>query len=186
MEVHFVFESQKGAIAVVGFMLNNNATADSGLFDKVMAHCPEIETPGSVTNTKALSFSNLISHLNSNEVLTYSGSLTTPPCTEGVTWLISSAPLSISAEDVEAAHKLMGDNARPVQGELGEDNVVEEEEKPAVSTVYETVYACPSATEVPSTLVTSSVPALVSSLAGAVPSAVMPVPYKNSTMSTMA
>lgn len=156
MEAHFVFQSETGAIAVVGFMLNTDASADSGLFDTVMNSVPEIEKPGSVVHTKALSFEKLISHLNANDVLTYSGSLTTPPCAEGVTWLLSAAPLAISAEDVEAAHKLMGDNARPVQGELGEDN--EEATTPAVSTVYETVYACPAATEAPSTLVTSSVP----------------------------
>lgn len=167
MEAHFVFQSEGGAIAVVSFMLNTDATADSGLFDTVMESIPEIQEPGTVTNTKSLSFDKLISHLNANEVMTYSGSLTTPPCSEGVTWLISAAPLSISAEDVAAANKLMGDNARPAQGGLGEENISGEnrdavsEEKTPVTTVYETVYACPSTTEaaVPaSTLVTSEVP----------------------------
>lgn len=163
MEAHFVFQSESEAIAVVSFMLNTDATADSGLFSTVLESTQEIQEPGSVVQTKGLSFDKLIAHLNGNEVMTYSGSLTTPPCSEGVTWLISAAPLSISAEDVEAVHKLMGDNARPAQGGLGEENINAERNStesaaPAQSTVYETVYACPAATEAPSTMFTSSVP----------------------------
>lgn len=167
MEAHCVFQGESGSIAVVSFLLNKDATTDSGLFSTVMESAPEIQEPGSVTNTKSLSFDKLISHLNTNEVMTYSGSLTTPPCSEGVTWLISAAPLSISAEDVAAANKLMGDNARPAQGGLGEENInaedgdaVSEKEKPG-ETVYETIYACTSTTEVAvpvSTLVTGEVP----------------------------
>lgn len=184
MEAHFVFQSDTGAIAVVGFMLNTDAATESGLFSTVMESVDEIATPGSVVQTQALSFGKLVEHLNANDVLTYSGSLTTPPCSEGVSWLISSAPLSISASDVAAAQKLMGHNARPVQGDLG-GAPEEQKSAPAQSTVYETVYACPSSTQVPSALVTSPVPALVSSLAGAVPTGVLPSGFKNSTMTTM-
>ncbi|MGN6423104.1 MAG: carbonic anhydrase [Asticcacaulis sp.] len=45
----------------------------------------------------------------------YAGSLTTPPCTEGVTWMIYSSPLSISAEQADAFSRLIGPNARPIQ-----------------------------------------------------------------------
>ena len=45
----------------------------------------------------------------------YSGSLTTPPCTEGVTWMVYSAPMSISAEQADAFERLIGPNARPLQ-----------------------------------------------------------------------
>lgn len=45
----------------------------------------------------------------------YAGSLTTPPCTEGVTWMIYSSPLSISAEQADTFSRLIGANARPVQ-----------------------------------------------------------------------
>ncbi len=45
----------------------------------------------------------------------YSGSLTTPPCTEGVTWMIYSSPLSISTEQADAFARLVGPNARPMQ-----------------------------------------------------------------------
>ncbi|MGA9657607.1 MAG: carbonic anhydrase family protein [Asticcacaulis sp.] len=45
----------------------------------------------------------------------YSGSLTTPPCTEGVTWMVYSSPMSISAEQADAFQRLIGMNARPLQ-----------------------------------------------------------------------
>ncbi len=45
----------------------------------------------------------------------YSGSLTAPPCTEGVTWMVYSAPMSISAEQADAFERLVGPNARPLQ-----------------------------------------------------------------------
>ena len=46
---------------------------------------------------------------------TYPGSLTTPPCSEGVKWTVLKNPLSIEAEDLAALVKLEGKNARPVQ-----------------------------------------------------------------------
>ncbi len=45
----------------------------------------------------------------------YSGSMTTPPCTEGVTWMIYSSPMSVSAEQADTFERLIGPNARPTQ-----------------------------------------------------------------------
>jgi carbonic anhydrase len=46
----------------------------------------------------------------------YNGSLTTPPCSEGVRWLVMKEPVSVSREQVEAFKKVMGHpNNRPVQ-----------------------------------------------------------------------
>jgi len=43
------------------------------------------------------------------------GSLTAPPCTEGVLWLVMKQPLEASAAQLQALHRLFPDNARPVQ-----------------------------------------------------------------------
>ncbi len=46
---------------------------------------------------------------------TYMGSLTAPPCTEGVTWFVMKAPMEISAEEISAFAKLYPHDVRPVQ-----------------------------------------------------------------------
>lgn len=45
----------------------------------------------------------------------YEGSLTAPPCTEGVLWLVMKQPLEVSAAQLAALHRLFPDNARPPQ-----------------------------------------------------------------------
>jgi len=52
---------------------------------------------------------------NFKDYYTYSGSLTTPPCTEGVKWVVLKNPISIEGEDVDALKALEGKNNRPVQ-----------------------------------------------------------------------
>ena len=46
---------------------------------------------------------------------TFAGSLTTPPCTEGVTWFVLKSPTVVSADEIERFAKLYPMNARPVQ-----------------------------------------------------------------------
>ena len=45
----------------------------------------------------------------------YMGSLTTPPCSEGVNSFVLTQPITVSAEQVEWFAKAVGENARPLQ-----------------------------------------------------------------------
>ena len=47
--------------------------------------------------------------------LGYRGSMTTPPCTEGVRWLLAMKPMAIRSEERRWLEQRMGRNARPVQ-----------------------------------------------------------------------
>jgi carbonic anhydrase len=46
---------------------------------------------------------------------TYTGSLTTPPCSEGVRWHVMQQPLTMSTEQLDALTSIHDDNNRPVQ-----------------------------------------------------------------------
>lgn len=46
---------------------------------------------------------------------TYTGSLTTPPCTEGVEWYVLKAYVELGADQLAALKKVLGNNARTVQ-----------------------------------------------------------------------
>lgn len=48
-------------------------------------------------------------------VYNFAGSLTTPPCSEGVNWHVLTTPVSASGEQIAALTETMGNNARPVQ-----------------------------------------------------------------------
>ena len=55
----------------------------------------------------------------------YDGSLTTPPCTEGVHWIVLKEPIAITASHIERFISLIGHNARPIQP-LNEREIDEE------------------------------------------------------------
>ncbi len=55
----------------------------------------------------------------------YPGSLTTPPCTEGVAWLLMTEPLEVSADQLAAYTQIYEGNNRPVQP-LNDREVVED------------------------------------------------------------
>ena len=56
---------------------------------------------------------------------TYMGSLTTPPCSEGVLWMVMKTPVQLSAEQLAIFTRLYPMNARPIQsaGEIGRAHV---------------------------------------------------------------
>jgi carbonic anhydrase len=45
----------------------------------------------------------------------YSGSLTTPPCSEGVSWFVMTSPIQLSADQIAAFESVHEGNNRPVQ-----------------------------------------------------------------------
>jgi carbonic anhydrase len=49
----------------------------------------------------------------------FEGSLTTPPCSEGVTWLVLANPKEVSKAQVDRFGKIYNSNARPVQPHNG-------------------------------------------------------------------
>ncbi|KAF7597025.1 hypothetical protein BBP40_011391 [Aspergillus hancockii] len=126
MEVHFVFQSFGQQSAVLGFLFQLSEFGYSmPLFDSVFAHIDNISKPGTYTKTGNLDFAYLTSHLANHGIYKYTGSLTTPPCREGVSWYLSTEPLPLNVQTYNKVKKVLKYNARYTQNSLAQDNLLE-------------------------------------------------------------
>ena len=109
METHFVHKNAKGELAVIGVLHEAGATNDA--LAAIWAALPK-----STEEKKALAKFDASAVLPRNRAMyRYAGSLTTPPCTEGVRWQVIQAPTTVSDAQVKAFNAIIKPNARPVQ-----------------------------------------------------------------------
>ena len=112
MEMHIVHRAQSGQLAVVSvlFRLGEAHPAVQHFIDAVPIHPGDDYFPSEHFNAADLLPSG-------NFHYGYYGSLTTPPCTEGVQWLVMSEIQEVSQEQVDQLSSLSGsiENNRPVQ-----------------------------------------------------------------------
>ncbi|MCF6274924.1 MAG: carbonic anhydrase family protein [Robiginitomaculum sp.] len=112
LEVHLVHASDAGALAVVGVMFEKGAAnAELG---KIWANMPakkgENAVAGQTINVNKLLPAN-------KQYYRFMGSLTTPPCSEGVNWHMMSTPITASQAQLDAFTAIYPMNARPLQDE---------------------------------------------------------------------
>lgn len=117
MELHLVHRDAEGNLAVVGVLLRGTPD-DNATYAMIFDHLPtdvydEVVTVADVT-------------INAEDLLPetrtyyhYDGSLTTPPCAEGVNWFVLTEPVEISYPQLGEFAALYPVNRRPIQ-ELGE------------------------------------------------------------------
>ena len=111
LEAHFVNLDKDGNIAVIAVMFNEGK-ANKAL-EKVWAKMPQKEGETHILNLASIA--NAILPKNKH-YYRFNGSLTTPPCTEGVRWFVLKSPVTVSKEQVEKFHHLMHhNNNRPIQ-----------------------------------------------------------------------
>lgn len=109
MEMHFVHRhAESGKLAVVGVFLTPGET--NSTFAALAGNFPQ--HAGDEGTVPAFTPAELLP--SSLHYWTYEGSLTTPPCSEIVTWLVVSQPLTVSAEDIKRFTSIYSANARPV------------------------------------------------------------------------
>ncbi|MCY4073594.1 MAG: carbonic anhydrase family protein [Chloroflexi bacterium] len=110
MEIHFVHQDpNSGALAVVGILLVGG-DAENGAYAPVFDNMPsEIGEPAALG--EALDLEALLP--KELTYFTYQGSLTTPPCSEIVRWLLLDTPVHLSGAQISAFADLYAYNARP-------------------------------------------------------------------------
>ncbi|KAK0748896.1 alpha carbonic anhydrase [Schizothecium vesticola] len=129
MEVHFVFQAQDQSLSVVGFLIDLETPSshhiDASLLGTIAKSLERIQHAGDSTNTGALAFDKLEQHFAAHGTFQYSGSLTTPPCSEGVSWVVSCTPIVVRAADYLAFRDVIKFNARFTQNTPGEINLID-------------------------------------------------------------
>lgn len=111
MSVHLVHRSLDGGLAVVALLLERGTEHPE--IQTLWNHIPleknaPVQPPNSIVDPARLL-------PESRQYYTFMGSLTTPPCTEGVLWLVMKQPVQVSDEQIRIFTRLYRNNARPAQ-----------------------------------------------------------------------
>ena len=111
MEAHLVHKDNAGNLAVIGIMLKEGAP--NPFIDAAWKHLPQqINHEKLIPQTQL----NALDMLPFNQrYYRYNGSLTTPPCSEGVRWMVMRTPLSVSRNQIQQFSSNISKNARPLQ-----------------------------------------------------------------------
>ncbi len=118
MEMHLVHQDLQGRILVIAVLLENGS--ETPVLKTLWQWLPE-QVGREVSLPLEL---NLAAILPPHpHYFAYSGSLTTPPCTEGVRWVVLEEPVQVAEEDVRRFVEIIGSNARPVQPLKGREVV---------------------------------------------------------------
>jgi carbonic anhydrase len=115
IESHFVMASESGELAVLGVFYKEGAHDPE--FDPILAALPE--GPGDKRHLEDLDLELEDLKPLPKHYFRYDGSLTTPPCSEGVKWIVMADPQPLSAEQIGALDAHLHGNNRPVQPQHG-------------------------------------------------------------------
>lgn len=119
-ELHLVHQDADGALAVVGILLETGAENEA--LSPVWADLPAEETE--VTATGGMVDASLLLPTD-QATFRYAGSLTTPPCSEGVSWFVMTTPVEISQIQLDEFLAIFSGNNRPLQT-LGDRELIED------------------------------------------------------------
>lgn len=115
MSAHLVHKSPTGQYAVVAVLLDQGAPHP--VIQQIWNNLP-LEKHQEQLAQLPLDPSEILP-MQRGQYYTYMGSLTTPPCTENVLWMVMKQPVTVSIEQIEIFHRLYPMNARPVQPTSG-------------------------------------------------------------------
>jgi carbonic anhydrase len=114
MVVHMVHKDQDGNLAVIAVLLERGM--EHPIIQALWNNMP-LERGMELTPDVILDLNKLLPQ--NRAYWTYMGSLTTPPCSENVLWMVFKQPVSISQEQLAIFTRMYKNNARPVQPSHG-------------------------------------------------------------------
>lgn len=115
MVAHFVHRSDQGQLGVVAVLLQPGRHAHRS-YAPLFEHLPRTGESITVQGLE-LDLGQLLPERRS--YYAYEGSLTTPPCTEGVKWHVLKQPVLLAPQQIKAFRRLFNANARPIQSARG-------------------------------------------------------------------
>ncbi|HMF12974.1 MAG TPA: carbonic anhydrase family protein [Gemmataceae bacterium] len=108
---HFVHKDADGKLAVVAVLFD--AGKSNAVLAPVLAKMPPEEGPERTVEGTSLDPAKVLPAKRG--YYEFEGSLTTPPCSEGVRWFVLKQPVTLSQQQLDAFRKLYPRNARPTQ-----------------------------------------------------------------------
>ena len=111
MVVHLVHANLEDKLAVVAVLLQKGE--DNPLVRELWNDLPKEKEKEESLDSVQIDVAGLLPA--DRGYYTFSGSLTTPPCTEDVTWFVLKHPVTVSAAEIEQFSKLYRRDARPTQ-----------------------------------------------------------------------
>ena len=112
LEIHLVHKNAQGGLAVVGVLLK--AGAENPAYAPVLQNLPAQVSQQAAPVAGATVDANALLPAQ-RSYWRYNGSLTTPPCTEEVKWLVMRTPVELSEAQIAAFTSIFKNDARPVQ-----------------------------------------------------------------------
>ena len=111
MEMHLVHQSTEGELAVLGVLIEEGD--HNPAFEPVWANLPDEVGEEVHHQHVAVNVDDLLPA--DHKTVRYQGSLTTPPCSEGVSWFVAAESIELSADQIAAFTSIFQGNNRPVQ-----------------------------------------------------------------------
>lgn len=118
LEMHLVHADADGNLAVVGVFIKEGQD-DNAAFAPVFENLPTEKVDATAIDGVSVDAAALLPA--EHAFYTYSGSLTTPPCSEGVHWIVLSTPVTLSPAQIQQFAAVFPLDARPLQALNGRD-----------------------------------------------------------------
>jgi len=132
IEMHLVHQKSDGALGVVGVMINRGQTNQQ--FAPLWRELPANAGEEHHLDNTVVQADKLLPVRR--KYYTYDGSLTTPPCSEGVRWFVLQSPIEMSESQISTFEDIIKDNNRPVQPLNGREILMHNEKTSAMPLLF--------------------------------------------------